>query len=608
MREEKVSLEMDPKEICKEQGFDEYETLQGYEYITEYADEHNPHGLAIANTEDKFTYRNITARPTWAAMLIIIVEFAERASYYGTTGVLNNFIMRPLPLGSKTGKVMPGHIGNAGALGLGLQDANAITTLLEFLAHVVPLFGGYLADDRLGKFKTIMIGVWVGILAHFLFIIAALPPVIAKGQPALAPVIFGILTLAICTGFIKANLLPLLLEQFPYRTNVLKRTSSGEVVYIDRDSSIQRLTMFYYWSVDIGAFLSIATSYSAKRVGYWLSFLVPMIMYFFVIIAMLLIKPHLKPEIPQGSLLKKALLVVKTCLKGNFIKRLRHKQFWAYAFPSNMEARGVASEKIKWTQEEVKDYRITFTQCILFAYFVIFNIADVGLGSTLTAQAGAMSSKGIPNDFFNNFNAIVVIVTIPFLDYIFYPQLSKFKISFKRVHKVFVGFMFAAIASMVSAIIQWKVYETSPCGYYATTCDEPSPLSAWLEIINYGLCAIGECFCYTTGYEIAYTRAPDNGKSLVMAIFMFNAAISSAINEGITGALYDLNLIKPFAGVAGVGAFCAFAFLIQYWNLDETIEEEERERERLKQKQNSEMPLEVELMDLSCGSSSSKQL
>ncbi|GAV30664.1 hypothetical protein PMKS-004181 [Pichia membranifaciens] len=102
--------------------------LEDREYYPEYADEYNPAGLAMATAEDKERYRNVRTRPTVAAMLILVCEFAERGSYYGVQGILTNFIMRPLPEGSRTGRVMPGNDGNAGALGLGLKDANALMT------------------------------------------------------------------------------------------------------------------------------------------------------------------------------------------------------------------------------------------------------------------------------------------------------------------------------------------------------------------------------------------------------------------------------------------------------------------------------------------------
>lgn len=38
---------------------------------------------------------------------------------------------------------------------------------------------------------------------------------------------------------------------------------------------------------------------------------------------------------------------------------------------------------------------------------------------------------------------------------------------------------------MVSAIVQWKIYESSPCGYNASDCEvgtTVSPISVWVMI------------------------------------------------------------------------------------------------------------------------------
>lgn len=47
---------------------------------------------------------------------------------------------------------------HAGALGLGSVDASALTNLFTFLAYVVPIFGGIVADTKWGRFKTICVG------------------------------------------------------------------------------------------------------------------------------------------------------------------------------------------------------------------------------------------------------------------------------------------------------------------------------------------------------------------------------------------------------------------------------------------------------------------
>ncbi|GME76086.1 unnamed protein product [Ambrosiozyma monospora] len=462
--------------------------------------------------------------------------------------------------------------------------------LLQFLAYVAPLVGGYLADAKLGKFKAIMIGVWVGLVSHILFVIAGLPPVIKHGKSALAPTVIAIISLAIGTGFIKPNLLPLLLDQYPYRANVLKKLPSGEIVYMDRDKSMESVTMIFYWSINIGAFLQLGTTYAARDIGYWLAFLVPGLMYLLVCLFMLLVGRHISHPPPTGSIIERFLKVLSVCFRGNFLARIKNRQFWEFSYPSNMEARGELyfrkkhQSPITWTEQDVRDYRSTIGQCLMFLYWIVFNLNDTGLSTALNAQAGAMVTKNVPNDLFNNFNQLTIIFLIPVLDFLIYPAIAKAGIIIKPVHKICFGFFLGGLSSMVAAILQWRVYKTSPCGYYATDCEAGvSTVSAWYEVIVYALAAAGECFCYTQAYELAYTRAPDNAKGLVMALFLLMSAFSAAISEAISAVLIDPHLIWPFVGMAAAGGATTIMFLVQYWNLDKIMAKEAAEREHAHQ-------------------------
>lgn len=51
------------------------------------------------------------------AWSIVFVEFAERFSWYGTTGPMTNYIQQPLPPGSRAGNTVNNPNGVAGALG-----------------------------------------------------------------------------------------------------------------------------------------------------------------------------------------------------------------------------------------------------------------------------------------------------------------------------------------------------------------------------------------------------------------------------------------------------------------------------------------------------------
>ena len=105
-----------------------------------------------------------------------LIEFSERASYYGSIGPFNNFINNPLPPGGNgAGAVAPGEPGlnqSAGALGKGSVVASALVNMFTFLAYVIPFWGAISADTQVGRFKAICIGTAVGALAHIMLIVS----------------------------------------------------------------------------------------------------------------------------------------------------------------------------------------------------------------------------------------------------------------------------------------------------------------------------------------------------------------------------------------------------------------------------------------------------
>lgn len=557
-------------------------------YITNYVDEHNPKGLRIPTEDESKNLRRILGRIKPSVYILFIAEFAERASYYGVNGVLQNFIQRPLPSGSKWGAPVSNSSNeSAGALNRGLQTANALTLLLTFLAYVLPLYGGYVSDTKLGKFKTIWIGVGFGFVSHVLFIIAAIPSVISNSNGALAVLILAIITLALCVGFVKPTLLPLLLDQFPHKQDVVQVLPSGEKVIIDVQKSLQSLTLIFYWSINVGAFMHLATSYCARRVGFWLAFFVPSIVYLFIPVAFWVLRGKLVPEKPEGSILTNALKILKVSWEGKALVRIKAGEFWEYAKPSNMVARGREFYNVKkqtpisWNDQWVLDIKQTVEACKIFVFYPLYNLANGGISSLHTSLAGSMTTEGIPNDLFNNFNPLTIIVLIPILDYVVYPTLRKHKIEFKPVWRITFGFFLAALSNVVGSVYQHQVYQTSPCGSYATNCElGVSPLSAWRMVAIYILAAASECFVNVTAYELAYTRSPPHMKALVVSFFLFTTSISAAIAQGVTPALKDPNLVWPQVAMVGVGVIGGALFFLTFRNLHVKMAEEEITRNK----------------------------
>jgi POT family proton-dependent oligopeptide transporter len=174
--------------------------------------------------------------------VIAFVELAERFSYYGTTVVFTNFIQRPLPPGSTTGSNKSAN-GSAGALGQGQRAAVALTTFNSFWVYVIPLFGAYIADTRWGRFKTIVISVAVAQVGHVMLVCAAIPSMISNPNASLGLFIVAIIIMGLGTGGFKANISPLVAEQYQKTHQFIGTLKSGERVIIDPMLTTSRIYM-----------------------------------------------------------------------------------------------------------------------------------------------------------------------------------------------------------------------------------------------------------------------------------------------------------------------------------------------------------------------------
>ncbi|KAF7593562.1 hypothetical protein BBP40_011182 [Aspergillus hancockii] len=518
---------------------------QPYEVTASATSEENENHPAPTGEEAK-TLRKVAGSLPIIAYSLCVVEFAERASYYGAQTVFSNFVEFPLPEGGNgAGAPARGSEDTAGALGMGLQASSALVLLFAFLAYVVPILGGWWADVYVGRYKAICVGVAICGIAHIIQIVGAIPSVLHRGTSNSAPpFIIGLLLLAFGAGIFKPNISPTVLDQFRSHKPYTKSLKSGEKVIVDPELSSQRAMLIFYGVVNIGAFYPLATTYAEKYVGYWLVFLLAGIVYFLLPIVLALVYNKTYKLPPSGSSdFTNALKIIGVALRQNKFQVWR-KNFFDTAKPSVLAAQGI---QVEWSDKLVDDVRRTLAATEVFFYFPIYNLNDGGIGSVSTNQGASMTTNGAPNDLLSNFNPLTIIVTIPILSHIFYPTLNRLGIRIGRINRIAVGFVLAAIAGLCGALVQWRVYETSPCGYYASDCDGVSPISIWWQLANTMLSAISECFANVTAYEIAYARSPPSMRGLVTAVFLFMTALSSALGEILIPVTKDPYLIWIWA-------------------------------------------------------------
>ncbi|RAL58694.1 hypothetical protein DID88_003000 [Monilinia fructigena] len=524
-------------------------------------------GVLRPTEEEKATLRRVSGSIPWAAYMVCVIEFAERASYYGVQFVFSNFVQFPLPyvffspslkwkilIAATAKEVMEpeatpkGTQQTPGALGKGLTISSAIGLLFKFLAYTIPIFGGWLADTKLGRFKTICIGTVIFGIAHLVLVIGAIPSVLQAGQ-GMAPFIIGVLTLALGAGMFKSNVSPMLLDQDTQKGLIVKTLPDGERVILDPEVTAQRLALAFYGMINVGAFFGLATTYSEKLVGFWLAFGLPMILYLLLPILLWLINKRLVKYPPQGSDLGRFFRVIGTAITKNGFKGFGREGYLDAAKPFNLAAEGITGEhdgkQVDWTDGFVEDVKRSLEACTIFLFFPVYIMNNGGIGNITTSQGSAMVTNDAPNDILNNFNALTIIFTIPLLSY---------------------G------SHLLSALLlNGEIYETSPCGYYATGCEigtGVAPISIWWQIPQWAIGGISECFCNVTALELAYSRAPANMKGIITSMYLFATALSAAIQQACTASLVDPYLIWPYVAPAVLGTLLAIWFYFLYRHLD----------------------------------------
>lgn len=375
----------------------------------------------------------------------------------------------------------------------------------------------------------------------------------------------------------KPNISPTLLDQVKETTATTKILPSGEKVIVDPAATTERVMLWFYLLINIGAFMAVPTSYAEKFVGWWLAFLLPLILYMPLPVLLWYLKDKLILYPPGGSNLGDITRVLGICFKRGGLKRLfkKNQSFFDPARPSVL-AQSSHPIDVPWNEAFVEDVRRTFQATGIFAFFPIQNINDNGLGQSANTATNMLTTNGVPNDVLGNFNALSIIFFAVFLNYGFYPLLRRWNIHYGPIARITTGLVLAACGGAGYAIISWKGYQASPCGNLATSnsCVDSdgnqlvSNITIWWMAIPYGIGGISELFVNVPAYSIAYARAPHNMRSLVSALNLFNSAIAYAIGLAAAAVVRDPYLTWDFAGPAIIGFVAAPVFYFLFRDID----------------------------------------
>jgi proton-dependent oligopeptide transporter, POT family len=197
--------------------------------------------------------------------------------------------------------------------------------------------------------------------------------------------------------------------------------------------------------------------------------------------------------------------------------------------------------------------------------------------NNLVSQASMMRLNGLPNDLVQNLDPIALLIFIPICDKILYPWLARIGIRFTPIKKIAFGFACGCLSMVVACVIQYYIYEKSPCGYHASDSDcieelGPPDISVWVQTPAYVLIALSEIFASITGLEYAFTNAPKNMRGLVTGVFWFSNAFSSALWQAFVPLATDPHQVWLYGSIAIISIVSGIIFWFVFKEVDKAEE------------------------------------
>ncbi|KAJ2398592.1 peptide transporter ptr2, partial [Coemansia sp. RSA 2559] len=338
--------------------------------------------------EEERTLLHVADRVPAKAFLIIVTEFCERFTYYGVSGIFQNYI--------QNGYKVPGS--NPGAINGGKNMASGLGNFFQFWCYITPIFAAIIADQWWGKYKTILVFAMVYMVGDIILTLTSIPASI-RHNGALPGLVISMIIIGLGTGGIKANVSPMVAEQYRRQRPFVRKLKSGKEVLVDRGATIQSIFNWFYWAINVGGLSAIATSELEHNVDFWPAYLLPTLMFVVCIIVFWAGRNTYVRTPPTGSVLVKA----AKCLTAGFKQSRKSKksgnvlmtdegkkQNWMeYAKPSNMID---PPASITWNDTFVDELKRTLKACKVFVFFPIYWLCYGQITNNLVAQAGEMNS------------------------------------------------------------------------------------------------------------------------------------------------------------------------------------------------------------------------
>ncbi|CAF4745088.1 unnamed protein product [Pieris macdunnoughi] len=356
-----------------------------------------------------------------AVGFIVTNEFCERFSYYGMRTILSLYLRYKL-----------GYTDNG---------ATVVYHTFTMFAYFFPLIGAMIADSWLGRFRTIFYLSLVYATGSILISLTAMPPL---GLPQMEITILALLLIAFGTGGIKPCVSAFGGDQFKL---------PEQARYLGYFFSL------FYFSINAGSLISTFLTpilradvhCFGEQDCYSLAFGVPGLLMIVSIGFFVAGKKLYIIKKPEGNILGK----VSSCVGYAVVKSVKSKvkrHHW------------LDHADDKFDSNLIEDVKSLLRVLVLFIPLPIFWALFDQQGSRWTFQADRMEQNiagwTLKADQMQVLNPLLILVFIPLFEVAIYPFLRWCKLVSKPLHKMIWGGVLAALAFLISGIVELNLLPT----------------------------------------------------------------------------------------------------------------------------------------------------
>lgn len=386
---------------------------------------------------------------------------------------------------------------------------------------------------------------------------------VVPGQEICGWLIYLVLVvIGLAVGSIRSNVAPFGADQYKY--------SAGD--------AMRRFFNWFYWCVNIGAFLSLGVIAYIQQTftdGFFIGYLIPVVALGVAIVIFVLGRPWYVVQKPAGSLLINILKILREAYqsKRRYQMRIQRQKSHRIDLPSPDDVSAVATTgdmpswldmaKVRYGgsfhETVVEDVKTLGKVIVVFVALIPYWVVYFQMQTSYPAQGIHMklnpythhtdtgNSFTIPAAWLTLFDVIFLLILIPVMDRLVYPYLDRHHIHLNLLFKISLGMAFSLISVVVAGCLEFyrlNLIQTDNSTVIIQVVGNTSYYAAdlWIfwQVPQYALIGISEVFASVASLEFAYSQSPKSMRGIIMGLYCFSTGIGSFVGTGL------LEAVRPF--------------------------------------------------------------